>query len=107
MDQLITEKFHLKGKTPQKIKHTTLIANYVDGGYKDVDIATKLESLKIIWIRRMLDNNFYAWKAILHTFGIQKLLHKNFKPSQICKSEINLYPKFYQEVISPHWVLPY
>ena len=39
---LFTEKFHLEGKTSQ-IKHTSLIADYVDGGYKDVDIATKLE----------------------------------------------------------------
>ena len=40
------------------------------------------------------------WKAIPHTFHIQKLFHKNFKPSQTCKSEISLYPKFYQELIS-------
>ena len=28
------------------------------------------------------------------------LFHKSFKPSQTCESEINLYPKFYQELIS-------
>ena len=48
----------------------------------------------------MLDNNFYVWKAIPHTFDIYKLFHKNLKPSQTCKSEINLYPKFCQELIS-------
>ena len=43
MDQLYSSQkdFIYKGK-PQKIKHTTLIADYADGGYKDVDIATKL-----------------------------------------------------------------
>ena len=100
MDQLyfLQKDFIWRG-IPPKIKHTTLIADYVDGGYKDVDMATKLELLKIIWIRRMLDNNFHVWKAIPHTFDIQKLFHKNFKPSQTCKSETNLYPKFYQELI--------
>ena len=71
MDQLyfLQKDFIWRGR-PLKIKHSTLIADYVDGRYKDVDIATKSESLKIIWIRRMLDNNFHAWKAIPHTFAI-------------------------------------
>ena len=34
-----------------KVKHSTLIAYYVEGGYKDIDIKTKLSSLKIIWIK--------------------------------------------------------
>ena len=89
----------MEGKASQnQIHHIT--ANYVDSGYKDVDIATKLESLKIIRIRPMLDNNFHARKAIWHFFGIQKLFHKNFKPCEICKSEIIPYPKFDQEVTS-------
>ena len=71
MDQLYSLKkdFIWRGRPP-KIKHTSLIADYVDGGYKDVDIATKLESLKIMWIKRMLDNNFHMWKAIPYTFDI-------------------------------------
>ena len=47
----------------------------------------------------MLDNGFHAWKAIPNTCGIRKVFHKNFKPSQIYKSEINLYPKFYHRVL--------
>ena len=35
-----------------------------------------------------------------YTFDIPKLFHKNFQPSQTCKSDINLCPKFYQELIS-------
>ena len=38
-----------------KIKHCTLIGDYIDGGQKDVDLGSKFnESLKIIWIRKML-----------------------------------------------------
>ena len=85
MDQLYSlQKNFIWRRRPPKIKHTSLIADYVDGGYKDVDIATKLKSLKIMWIRRMLDNNFHVWKAIPHTFDIQKLFHNNFQPSQTC-----------------------
>ena len=36
----------------------------------------------------------------IHTLDIQKLFHNNFQPSQTCKKEINLYPEFYQELIS-------
>ena len=101
MEQLysLQKDFIWRGRPP-KIKHITLIADYVDGGYKDVDEAIKLESPKIIWVRCMLENNFHVWKAIPYTFDIQKLFHKNFKPSQTCKSEINFYPKFYQVLFS-------
>ena len=30
-----------------KIKHSTLISDYKDGGYKDTDIETKILSLKV------------------------------------------------------------
>ena len=62
---LLQTDFIWRGRPP-KIKRSSLIVDYVDGGYIDVEIATKLKSLKIIWIRRMLDNNFHVWKAILH-----------------------------------------
>ena len=42
---MLQKDFIWRGRPP-KIKHTTLIADYADGGYKDVDMATKLESLK-------------------------------------------------------------
>ena len=98
MDQLysLQKNFIWRGR-PLKIKHTSLIADYVDGGYKDVDIATELELPKIMWIRCLPDNNFHVWKAIPHTFDTQKLFYNNFQPSQTCKNEINLY---HEELIS-------
>ena len=33
-------------------------------GYKDIDIKTKLSSLKVIWIKKLMNDNFHAWKAI-------------------------------------------
>ena len=50
-------------KLQPKIKHSTLIANYEEGGYKDVDVTSKMISLKIIRIRRLTDDNFYTWRS--------------------------------------------
>ena len=40
------KKFIWRKKQP-KIKHSTLISDYKDGGYKDTDIGTKILSLKV------------------------------------------------------------
>ena len=55
----VRKNFIWNGRRP-KIKHSALIGDYVDRGYKDVDIETKLSSLRTIWIRRFLDNSFHA-----------------------------------------------
>ena len=43
-----------------KIKYSTLIGDYNNGGYKGVDIEFKFESLKIIWIRCLPDSSFHS-----------------------------------------------
>ena len=66
------------GKRP-KLKHlTTLIGNYDEGDFKDVDLPSKFKPLKIIWIRKFLDEiNFHPWIAvaqeILQDLGGQKI----------------------------------
>ena len=87
-----------------KIKHSTLIGDYVDGGYKDVDIETKLSYLRTIWIRRFLDNSFHAWKAIpyslLSDIGVISIFHFNFKRSVFCAQKMSHLPQFYQQMIA-------
>ena len=56
------QKYFISNGPRPKIKHSTLIADYVEGGYKDIDIKTKLSSLKVIWIKKVMDDNFHAWK---------------------------------------------
>ena len=46
-------------KSRSKIKHLSLIGNYEEGGYKDLDISTKLTALNITWIRRLLHGNYH------------------------------------------------
>ena len=43
----IQQRFIWNKKRP-KIKHSTLIGSYEEGGYKDVDIATQFNALKMI-----------------------------------------------------------
>ena len=40
-----------------------IIADY-EGGYKDIDILSKLLAMKISWIKRFLDDNFDPWKML-------------------------------------------
>ena len=53
---LIQKDFIWRGRRP-KIKCSTLIGDYNNGGYKYVDIEFKFESLNIIWIRCLLESN--------------------------------------------------
>ena len=48
-----------------RIKHSTLIADYSDGGLKDVDIDAKLKALKLTWIRKLCDDSRQPWKNLL------------------------------------------
>ena len=44
------------------------MADYKDGGYTDIDIETKISSLKVKWVSRLLDDNFHPWKIIPNLF---------------------------------------
>ena len=71
-----------RGKRP-KIKHSTLIGDYEEGGDKNVDIKVKIVALKIIWINKLITNDFHAWKAIpnflFDKIGIRSVFLYNFK----------------------------
>ena len=46
----LQKDFIWNGRHP-KVKHCTLIADYVEAGYKDIDIEAKLSSPKVMWIK--------------------------------------------------------
>ena len=96
----IKQNFIWNGRRP-KIKHSTPVGGYAEGGYKDIDIQS--ESLKIIWIRRLLDDNFHPLKSIPNALfldlGVDAVSHDNFKPSTYCMQIIRSYPLFYQQII--------
>ena len=65
-------KFLWNNRLP-KIKHSTLIGEYYDGGLKDIDIEAKFKALKLTWIKG------YVMIVIIHG----KLLQPNFLNSHI------------------------
>ena len=100
---LIQKEFIWDRKRP-KIEHSIPIADYSDGGYKNVDIKSKLMSLKLIWIKRLLDDNFHMWKYLAKVFlvppGDAYLFHSNLSLSDRCLHALNKLPTFYQELIN-------
>ena len=72
----IHKEFIWDNKKP-KIKHSTMIASYCDGGLKDTDIGVRFQSLKFSWITWLKDqDNFHPWKVvadkILRSVGVLK-----------------------------------
>ena len=66
------KKFLWNNRLP-KIKHSTLIGEYYDGGLKDIDIEAKFKALKLIWIKRL----------VMTVIIYGKLFQPNFLNSQI------------------------
>ena len=56
LDELhrMQKEFPCRGKQA-KIKHSTMIGSYEKGGLKDVDLESKFQPPRIIWVRKILD----------------------------------------------------
>ena len=93
--------FIWSGKKP-KIKHSTLIGDYCEGGLRDIDIDAKLLSLKFIWIKRLKDPTSHSWKVVanLSQVGGDAVFHTNLCLSDNFKQQTNKLPLFYKELIS-------
>ena len=96
--QRIQKDFIWNGKKP-KIKHSCLIADYENGGLKDIDIETKMAALQLSWLKRLYSDNFHPWKniplkCIEIKFGTKEIFYPNVEivpPSGI--------PNFYKQII--------
>ena len=96
--QTIYKEFFWDTKKP-KIKHSTMITSYCDGGLKDTDIEAKFQSLKFSWITRLKDqDNFHPWNVvankILRSVGGTKGSHTNLGSSTDHMTAVNGLPKF-------------
>ena len=102
--QTLHKDFIWNGKKP-KIKHTTLISDYTNGGLKDIDINCKLCSLKFSWITRLLDkSNFHPWKVIANEIvrpvGGCDIFHSNLSLLSETRKEIQNLPSYYKDLIN-------
>ena len=79
------------------IKHTSLIADYEEGGLKDFDMVSKFESLRLTWVKRLFDENYHPWKNIplklLDDSFNQNIFYANTQISFSAK-----FPNFYHEI---------
>ena len=77
---------------------------FIEDGYKDVDIATQFNALKMIWLRRLLDNNYHPWKLIPTKFfsplGGVTFFHSNLKLADSSLRVVKNLSPFYQEPVS-------
>ena len=80
---------------PAKIAYNTLIQDIKKGGLKLVDFEMKVKSLKINWIKRLVDKDTTKWKAAALTFLKSKDMEFYFSCN---KSKQKIYPLFYQEI---------
>ena len=96
------KEFIWSGKRP-KIKHSTLIGDYREGGLKDIDIDAKFRSLKFMWIKRLNDSNFHPWIAaascLLSSVGGDTIFHQNLFLSDTFKYKVNKLPQFYNQFV--------
>ena len=91
------------GGKKAKIKHSTLIADYSQGGLRDIDIDTKIKALQLAWIKRLFDNNYHPWKILPKCLLSKTFPHgiSIFFPNMEFKENGNFkkLPKFHQNLL--------
>ena len=98
----IQSRFLWNSSTP-KIKHSTLIGDYAEGGLKNVDINTKLKALKLTWVRRLSDDNYHPWKVLPGEYltlpNGDSVFHRNFESNPFLLRKLNSLPTFYKDLL--------
>ena len=92
------------GGRKAKIKHSTLIGDYHLGGSKNVDIPSKIFSLKSMWIKAIKDReNFHPWKLVashlLSPVEGESVFHANLELSPQYKGKVKQLISFYEEIV--------
>lgn len=104
LNSLITihKDFIWDGKRP-KVKHSTLVGDYCDGGLRDVDVVSKIKSLKLSWLNRLHDSNHHPWKVIpLHIFTKKFKYNSIFFPNFCWHKSMRFdkIPTFYCDILN-------
>ena len=85
-----------------RIKRNQLINKIEEGGLNMVDIKSRLDSLKAIWVKRILtENNNSSWNRLprmyFNTLGLEMISHFNFCDNNL--HELNQIPEFYMQAV--------
>ena len=108
----------LWGSETNKVKNSTIIAQYERGGLKMPDINTTLLTQRIKWVQRFLNDNEHSWKHIcnwqLEQVGGATIFEntsinidaiKGFKMMEFYKSMVISWAQFYTKEITKENVL--
>ena len=95
--EALQKEFIWNGKTP-KIKHSTLISDYEEGGLKDIDVKSKIKSLNLSWIKRLYGEGFHPWKNIPLKLIEQSFCQNIFYPNMEITPPLS-FPKFYKQIL--------
>ena len=85
----------------EKGKIQTLVGDYHLGGLKNVDIPSKIFSLKFMWIKALKNRkNFHPWKFLASHLpspvGGESVFHANLKLSPQYKGKVKQLSSFYR-----------
>ena len=83
-----------------KIKYTCLINSKFEGGLDLPDIKTKLETQKIMWLKKLLTTTERPWQAVVQSYikkqGGTENIRTNFDPNVLGKHV----PPFYRQCLT-------
>ena len=100
--ETIQSRFLWNSGTP-KIKHSTLIGDYAEGGLKNVDTYTNLKALKLTWVRRLSDDNYHPWKVLPTEYltlpNADSVFHRNFESNPFLLRKLNSLPTFCKDLL--------
>ena len=82
---------------PAKIAYSTLIQSIENGGLKLIDLKSKVKSLTISWVRRLVDESLAKWKTIPKILYKSDDLNFYFSCNNLPLTE-NFQPIFYKNV---------
>ena len=79
------------------MKHNSLIGSYELQGLKDIDVISRINALKLSWIKRLFDESEHSWKIIPKLF-LGSFSLECFFPNLKVKTKDSM-PVFYKDLI--------
>jgi hypothetical protein len=88
------------GYKPEKVKRTTIIADYVDGGMKMLDVESFVNAQKVMWVKRLLKKKEGSWKVFPDLLLSNFLGKHSFQCNTGDKIHLEVMPIFYRQLFT-------
>ena len=102
LDKIIYE--YLWGSKVNKVRKDTVVREYVQGGIKMIDIEKLIQSFRLKWMGRIIDETDGYWKDMAMLYfeqfgGLKLLLNCSVDSNMIAKYFAGKIPNFYLEIL--------